>query len=124
MNNRIAGCITLERLEPCAGKLVCTVLRGADNSNVIGLLDFAFVSRQKRITLDGDNYYADLVFYHTILKCYIIIDLKTHKLTHADLGQMQFYVNYFDREMLSEGDNPTIGLILCTKKVMPWLNIL
>lgn len=77
---------------------------------------FAFVSRQKRLTLDGKNYYTDLVFYHTILKCYVIIDIKTHELTHADLGQMLFYVNYYDQEIISEDDNPTIGLILCTKK--------
>lgn len=77
---------------------------------------FAFVARQKRITLDGDHFYADLVFYHTILKCYIIVDLKTRKLSHADLGQIQLYVNYFDQEVATEGDNPTIGLILCTQK--------
>jgi len=77
---------------------------------------FAFVARQKRITLDGDHFYADLVFYHTILKCYIIIDIKTRKLSHADLGQIQLYVNYFDKEEVTEGDNPTIGLILCTQK--------
>lgn len=77
---------------------------------------FAFVARQKRLTLDRKHYYADLVFYHTILKCYIIIDLKTHELTHSDLGQIMLYVNYYDREFLSEGDNPTIGLVLCTEK--------
>lgn len=77
---------------------------------------FAFVGRQKRITLDGDHFYVDLVFYHIILKCYIIVELKTNSLTHADLGQMQFYVNYFDQECRTEGDNPTIGLILCTDK--------
>jgi len=77
---------------------------------------FAFVGRQKRITFDNDHYYADLVMYHVILKCYVIIDLKTHKATHADLGQMLLYVNYFDREIKMENDNPTIGLILCTKK--------
>ncbi|MHB8836050.1 MAG: PDDEXK nuclease domain-containing protein [Candidatus Methylomirabilia bacterium] len=77
---------------------------------------FAFVSRQERITLDGDHFYIDLVFYHTVLKCYILIDLKTGKLTHGDLGQIQFYVNYFDRERRTEGDNPTLGLILCTDK--------
>ena len=77
---------------------------------------FAFVARQKRLTLDGKHYYADLVFYHTVLKCNIIIDLKTHELTHADLGQMLLYVNYYDRECLTEGDNPTLGLVLCTKK--------
>ena len=77
---------------------------------------FAFVSRQERITLDGDHFYVDLVFYHTILKCFVLIDLKVGKLTHADLGQIQFYVNYFDRERRTEGDNPTIGLILCPDK--------
>ena len=74
---------------------------------------FAFVSRQERITLDGDHFYIDLVFYHTILKCYVLIDLKVGKLSHADLGQIQFYVNYYDRERRTEGDNPTLGLILC-----------
>jgi predicted nuclease of restriction endonuclease-like (RecB) superfamily len=77
---------------------------------------FAFVSRQERITLDGDHFYIDLVFYHTILKCYVLIDLKVGKLTHADLGQIEFYVNYYDRERWTEGDNPTLGLILCPDK--------
>lgn len=77
---------------------------------------FAFVARQKRITLDGDHFYIDLVFYHTILKCHVLIDLKVGKLTHADLGQMQLYVNYFDRECRTEGDQPTLELILCTDK--------
>ena len=77
---------------------------------------FAFVARQERLTLDGDHFYIDLVFYHTILKCYVIIDLKTGKLTHQDLGQLQLYVNYHDRERRTEGDNPTLGRILCTDK--------
>jgi predicted nuclease of restriction endonuclease-like (RecB) superfamily len=77
---------------------------------------FAFVLRQERITLDGDHFYIDLVFYHTILKCYVLIDLKTGKLTHGDLGQIQFYVNYFDKERRTEGDNPTLGLVLCPDK--------
>ena len=77
---------------------------------------FAFVARQQRLTLDGDHFYIDLVFYHTILKCYIVIDLKTGKLTHQDLGQLQLYANYYDRERRSEGDGPTLGLILCTDK--------
>lgn len=77
---------------------------------------FAFVARQKRLTLDGDHFYADLVFYHTRLKCYVIVDLKVEKLTHGDLGQMQMYVHYFDREVCTPEDNPTIGLILCTDK--------
>lgn len=77
---------------------------------------FAFVARQKRLTLDGDHFYADLVFYHVRLKCYVIIDLKTEKLTHGDIGQMQMYVHYFDREVCTQEDNPTVGLILCTDK--------
>jgi hypothetical protein len=77
---------------------------------------FSFVARQKRLTLDNDYFWVDLVMYHTILKCYCLIDLKTHPLTHADLGQMQLYRNYYDIECCNEGDNPTIGLILCTKK--------
>ena len=77
---------------------------------------FAFVARQKRLTLDGDHFYADLVFYHVRLKCYVIIDLKTEKLTHGDIGQMQMYVHYFDRDVCAQEDNPTIGLILCTNK--------
>ena len=77
---------------------------------------FAFVSRQERITLDGDHFYIDLVFYHTILKCFVVIDLKVGKLTHQDLGQLQLYVNYYDQERRTEGDNPTLGLILCTDK--------
>jgi len=77
---------------------------------------FAFVARQERLTLDGDHFYIDLVFYHTILKCFVIVELKTGKLMHQDLGQLQLYVNYYDRERCTEGDNPTLGLILCTDK--------
>jgi predicted nuclease of restriction endonuclease-like (RecB) superfamily len=77
---------------------------------------FAFVARQERLTLEGDHFYIDLVFYHAILKCYVLIELKVGKLTHQDLGQLQLYVNYYDRERRTEGDNPTLGLILCTDK--------
>lgn len=77
---------------------------------------FAFIGRQKRVTLDNDHFYADLVFYHTKLKCYVIVDLKTEKLSHADLGQIQLYVNYYDKEIKEEDDNPTLGLVLCTDK--------
>lgn len=77
---------------------------------------FAFVSRQKRITMDGKYFRPDLVFYHTILKAYCIIDLKISELTHGDLGQMMMYVNYFDRDIKQENDNPTIGLVLCAKE--------
>jgi predicted nuclease of restriction endonuclease-like (RecB) superfamily len=77
---------------------------------------FAFVARQERITLDGDHFYIDLVFYHTILKCFVLLDLKVRKLTHEDLGQFQLYLNYYDRERRTPGDQPTLGLILCTDK--------
>lgn len=77
---------------------------------------FAFIARQERLTLDGDHFYIDLVFYHTILKCFVLIDLKAGKLTHQDLGQLQLYVNYFDRERRTAGDGPTLGLILCADK--------
>lgn len=77
---------------------------------------FAFVGRQRRLTLDGDHFYPDLVFYHVKLKCYVVIDLKVGKLGHGDLGQMLLYVNYYDREVATAEDNPTIGLILCSEK--------
>lgn len=77
---------------------------------------FSFVARQKRITFDGRHFYIDLVFYNYILKCYVLIDLKTEDLTHQDIGQMQMYVNYYTREMMNEGDNPPIGILLCADK--------
>jgi len=77
---------------------------------------FAFVARQQRLTLDGDHFYVDLVFYHTRLKCYVLVDLKVGKLTQQDLGQMQLYVNYYDRDVCAKDDNPTVGLILCTDR--------
>ncbi len=78
--------------------------------------DFSFVVRQKRINFDGENFYIDLVFYNYLLKCFIIIDLKVDKLTHQDLGQIQMYVNYYTREMMNDGDNPPIGIVLCSEK--------
>ena len=106
---------------PASPKLVETDLETALISNLQSFLlelgkGFAFVARQERLTLDGDHFYIDLVFYHTILKCYVIVDLKTGKLTHQDLGQLQLYVNYYDRERRTKGDNPTLGLILCSDK--------
>lgn len=77
---------------------------------------FSFVARQKRINFDGENFYIDLIFYNYLLKCFVIIDLKVEKLTHQDLGQMQMYVNYYTREMMNEGDNPPIGIVLCSEK--------
>ena len=74
---------------------------------------FLFEARQKRFTFDEDHYFVDLVFYNRLLRCYVIIDLKLDKLTHQDLGQMQMYVNYYDREVKLPDENPTIGLLLC-----------
>ena len=76
---------------------------------------FAFVARQKRITIDNEHYYIDLVFYHRILRCLVLFDLKVGKLTHSDVGQMNFYLNYIkDREMF-EGEGFPVGIILCTE---------
>jgi hypothetical protein len=77
---------------------------------------FTFVGRQYRITAETDHFYIDLVFYNYIIKCFLLIDLKTEKLTHQDIGQMDFYVRFFEDRMKQKGDNPTIGLILCTEK--------
>ncbi|HMO52576.1 MAG TPA: PDDEXK nuclease domain-containing protein [Kiritimatiellia bacterium] len=77
---------------------------------------FLFEARQKRFTFDEDHYFVDLVFYNRLLRCYVIIDLKIDKLTHQDLGQMQMYVNYYDREVKLPDENPTIGLLLCQSK--------
>jgi predicted nuclease of restriction endonuclease-like (RecB) superfamily len=77
---------------------------------------FLFEARQKRFTFDGDHYFLDLVFYNRLLRCYLIIDLKLDKLTHQDLGQMQMYVNYYDRHVKLAEEHPTIGLLLCRAK--------
>lgn len=77
---------------------------------------FAFEARQKRITFDGRHFYIDLVFYNYLMRCFVLIDLKTGDLTHQDLGQMQMYVNYYTRELMNEGDNPPIGIVLCADK--------
>ena len=77
---------------------------------------FTFVARQKRITVGNRHYYIDLVFYNRILKCMVIIDLKIDELTHADIGQMNFYLNYFKDNEMTEGENEPIGLILCARK--------
>lgn len=77
---------------------------------------FSFVARQQRISLDGDHFYIDLVFYNRLLKCFVLIDLKLGKLTHQDLGQMQFYTHYYTREMREEWENPAIGILLCADK--------
>ena len=77
---------------------------------------FSFVARQKQITFDGRHFRIDLVFYNYILKCFVLIDLKVGDLTHQDLGQMQMYVHYYERELMNEGDNPPIGIVLCADK--------
>jgi predicted nuclease of restriction endonuclease-like (RecB) superfamily len=77
---------------------------------------FAFMGRQQRITLDGDHFYVDMVFYNRLARCFVLVDLKVRKLTHADIGQMQMYVNYYAREMTAEYENPPIGLLLCADK--------
>jgi len=77
---------------------------------------FSFVSRQKRLHIDGDDFFVDLVFYNRLLQCFVIFEIKTHKLTHQDIGQLQMYVNYFDRTQKSDFENPTIGVLLCADK--------
>lgn len=77
---------------------------------------FLFEARQKRFTFDEDNFYVDLVLYNRLLQCYVLIDLKTDKLTHQDLGQMQMYVNYFDRYVKQDFEKPSIGILLCETK--------
>lgn len=77
---------------------------------------FSFVARQKRIHLDGDEFFVDLVFYNRLLQCFVLIEIKTTKLTHQDLGQLQMYVNYYDRIEKQPFENPTIGILLCADK--------
>ena len=77
---------------------------------------FAFIARQKRIHIQGDEFYIDLVFFNRILQCFVIIEIKTAKLTHQDLGQLQMYVHYYDRFEKQDFENPTIGILLCTDK--------
>ncbi len=77
---------------------------------------FLFEARQRRFTFDEDHYFVDLVFYNRLLRCYVLVDLKLDKLTHQDLGQMQMYVNYFDRYVKQPSENPTVGILLCKRK--------
>lgn len=77
---------------------------------------FLFEARQKRFTFDEEHFFVDLVFYNRLLRCYVLIDLKTDRLSHQDLGQMQMYVNYFDRYVKQDFENPTIGILLCESK--------
>ncbi|MDH6313094.1 MULTISPECIES: YhcG family protein [Bacteroidales] len=77
---------------------------------------FSFVARQKRILLEDDDFFIDLVFYNRLLRCFVIIEIKTHKITHTDIGQLQMYVNYYDRNEKAADENPTIGILLCADK--------
>lgn len=77
---------------------------------------FSFVARQKRLLLEDDEYFADLVFYNRLLRCFVIIEIKTKKLSHQDIGQLQMYVNYYDRYEKQDEENPTIGILLCAEK--------
>jgi len=77
---------------------------------------FSFVSRQQRIHIDGDEFFVDLVFYNRLLQCFVLFEIKTHKLTHQDVGQLQMYVNYYDRVEKENFENPTIGVLLCADK--------
>lgn len=77
---------------------------------------FSFVARQKRIHIEGDEFFVDLVFYNRLLQCFVIIEIKTHKLTHQDIGQLQMYVNYYDRIERLPHEHPTIGILLCASK--------
>jgi hypothetical protein len=78
--------------------------------------DFFFVARQKRITVENEHNYIDLVFYHRALRCFVLIDLKAGKLSSEDVGQMLGYVGYYEAHELREGENPPVGLILCSDK--------
>lgn len=77
---------------------------------------FAFVARQKRLHIEGDEFFIDLVFYNRLLQCFVIIEIKTTKFTHQDIGQLQMYVNYYDRYEKKDFENPTIGILLCAEK--------
>jgi len=77
---------------------------------------FAFVARQQRISTESQDFYIDLVFYISLLKCFVLIDLKSGKLTHQDIGQMDMYVRMYDDLKRGESDNPTVGIILCSQK--------
>ncbi len=77
---------------------------------------FAFIARQKRLHIEGDEFFIDLVFYNRLLQCFVIVEIKTNKLTHQDIGQLQMYVNYYDRYEKKSFEQPTIGILLCADK--------
>jgi predicted nuclease of restriction endonuclease-like (RecB) superfamily len=77
---------------------------------------YCFVARQKRFLIEDDEFFADLVFYNRLMRCFVVVEIKTNKITHCDLGQLQMYVNYFDRYERMPDENPTIGILLCASK--------
>lgn len=77
---------------------------------------FSFVARQKRLHIDGDDFFVDMVLYNRLLQCFVLLEIKTHKLNHQDIGQLQMYVNYYDRIEKNDNENPTIGILLCADK--------
>jgi hypothetical protein len=77
---------------------------------------FSFVARQKRFLIEDDEFFADLIFYNRLLRCFVVIDIKTEKITHKDLGQLQMYVNFYDRNEKLPDENQTIGILLCANK--------
>ncbi|WP_426305704.1 PDDEXK nuclease domain-containing protein [Acidovorax facilis] len=106
---------------PGAGKLLESSLEQALMEKLQGFLlelgkGFAFVARQQRISTESQDFYIDLVFYNYLLKCFVLVDLKTSKLTHQDIGQMDMYVRMYDDLRRGEGDNPTVGILLCEHK--------
>ena len=103
----------LERLEPCAGKLARTVLRGVGSSNAACLLYFAFLGSQYKLNVGGDDFYIDMLFYHTRLRCYFVIELKAGKFQPEYTGKLGFYVTAVNRQLKHESDQPTIGILLC-----------
>jgi len=106
---------------PSAGKLLESKLEQALVENLQSFLlelgrGFAFVARQQRISTESKDFYLDLVFYNHLLKCFVLFDLKSGDLTHQDIGQMDMYVRMYDEQRRGEGDNPTVGIILCARK--------
>jgi predicted nuclease of restriction endonuclease-like (RecB) superfamily len=77
---------------------------------------FCYVARQKRLLIEDDEFFADLIFYNRLLRCFVVVEIKTHKITHQDLGQLQMYVNYYDRHVKQVDETPTVGILLCAKK--------
>jgi hypothetical protein len=106
---------------PRAGKLLESGLEQALMDKLQAFLlelgkGFAFVARQQRISTESQDFYIDLVFYNYLLKCFVLVELKTRKLTHQDIGQMDMYVRMYDDLKCGEGDNPTVGILLCEHK--------